>query len=73
MGQKRKSSARLTLNARLVNFCAKRQPCLTPDAEPDDFLNLGGVMSWIKSLSASVSNGLRNILRFAGAAVAASL
>jgi hypothetical protein len=46
-----------------------------PDArdKPDDFIDLGGVMSWIKSLSASVSNGLRNILKFGAADFAASL
>src|SRR5271157_1580368 len=58
--------------ARLVNFCAKLQSCLMPGA-PDDFTNLGRVISWIRSLSASVSNGLRNILKFGGAAIAASL
>jgi hypothetical protein len=39
----------------------------------DGLNNLGGVISWIKSLSVSVSNGLRSILKFEGAAVAASL
>src|SRR5262245_1862081 len=40
---------------------------------PDDFIDLGGVISTIKSLSASVSNGLRSILKFGGTAFAASL
>jgi hypothetical protein len=40
---------------------------------PDGLNNLGGVIVWIKSLSASVSNGLRSILKFEGAASAASL
>jgi len=46
-----------------------------PDASgtPDGFNSLGGAISWIKSLSASVSNGLRSILKFEGAAFAASL
>lgn len=39
----------------------------------DGLNNLGGVISWIKSLSVSVSNGLRSILKSEGAAVAASL
>src|ERR1700726_1120293 len=39
----------------------------------DGFNNLGGVISWIKSLSVSISNGLRSILKSEGATVAASL
>jgi len=46
---------------------------LEPSRTPDSFNNLGGVMSSMKLLSASVSNGLRNILKFEGAAFAASL
>ena len=51
-----------------------RKASAVPDArgEPDDFIDLEGVMSWMKSLSASVSNGFRNILKF-GADFAASL
>ena len=37
------------------------------------FFDLAGAISRIKSLSASVSNGLRSIFKFAGAAFAASL
>ena len=46
-----------------------------PDASgtPDGLNNLGGAISWINSRSASVSNGLRSILKFEGAAFAASL
>ena len=46
-----------------------------PDAggTPDGLNNLGGAISCINSRSASVSNGLRSILKFAGAALAASL
>ena len=46
-----------------------------PDAggTPDGLNNRGRAISWIKSLSASVSNGLRSILKFEGAALAASL
>jgi hypothetical protein len=40
---------------------------------PDGLNNLGRAISWIKSLSASVSNGLRSIFKFEGAALAASL
>jgi len=46
---------------------------LDASGTPDGFNNLGGEISWIKSLSASVSNGLRSILRFEGAVFAASL
>ena len=52
-----------------------RKAPAVPDATgtPDDISNLGGVISWIKSLSASVSNGLRSILKFEGAVFSASL
>jgi hypothetical protein len=40
---------------------------------PDDFNNLADAISRINSLSASVSNGLRSILKFEGAAFVASL
>jgi hypothetical protein len=62
--------------------CPQRRGCqllrkalAVPDArgKPDDFIDLEGVMSWIKSLSASVSNGLRNILKFGAADFGASL
>jgi hypothetical protein len=46
---------------------------LDASGTPDGFNNLGGVISWIKSLSASESNGLRSILKFEGAAFPASL
>jgi hypothetical protein len=46
---------------------------LDASGTPDGFINLGGVISWIKSFSASASNGLRSILKFEGAAIAASL
>jgi len=39
----------------------------------DGFDNLAGVRSWIKSLRASVSNGLRSTLILRGAEFAASL
>ncbi len=44
-----------------------------PSGMPDAFVNLGSAMSWINSLRASISNGLRSIFRFEGAAFAASL
>ena len=46
---------------------------LDASGTPDGFNNLGGVTSSIKSLSASVSNGLRSTFMFEGAAFAASL
>ncbi len=51
----------------------KAPAVLEASGTPDGFNNLGGAISWIKSLSASVSNGLRNILKSEGAAFAASL
>jgi hypothetical protein len=58
----------------LVDQFLREAPAV-PEASgaPDGFIELGGGVASIKSLSASVSNGLRNILRFGGAAVAASL
>jgi hypothetical protein len=46
---------------------------LDANGTPDGFINFGGAISWIKSFSASASNGLRSILKFEGAAIAASL
>ena len=46
---------------------------LDASGTPDAFNDLGGGISWIKSLSASVSNGLHSILNVEGAASAASL
>ena len=46
---------------------------LDASGNPEGFNNLGGVTSSRKSLSASVSKGLRNTLMFEGAAFAASL
>jgi hypothetical protein len=51
----------------------KAPPELDASGAPDGFNNLGCLISWIKSLNASVSNGLRSILKFEGAAFAASL
>jgi hypothetical protein len=57
-----------------VDQLSRKAPAvLDASGTPDGFNNLGGAISWIKSLSASVSNGLRSILRFEGAAFAASL
>jgi hypothetical protein len=66
--------AAMTLLA-TVDQLLRKAPAAVLDASgtPDGFNNLGGVISWIKSLSASVSNGLRSILKFEGAAFAASL
>ena len=46
---------------------------LDASGNPEGFNNLGGVTSSRKSLSASVSKGLRNTFMFEGAAFAASL
>jgi hypothetical protein len=51
----------------------KASVVLDAGGRPDDSIHLGDVISWIKSLSASVSNGLRSILKFGGAVFAASL
>src|SRR5438046_8792203 len=66
----RPSSARDGAAGQLLR---KASVVLDARATPDDFINLGGVISWIKSLSASVSNGLRSMPKFGGAAFAASL
>ena len=70
--QKRKST-RLALNGGAGQLLRKASAVPDASGKPDDFINLGGVTSWIKSLSASVSNGLRSILKFGAAAFAASL
>jgi hypothetical protein len=70
-GAKRGSSARLALHGAVAQLLRKALAVSDARGKPDDFIDLEGVMSWIKSLSASVSNGLRNILKFG--AVAASL
>jgi hypothetical protein len=72
-GQKRKSSARLALNGSARQLLRKASAVPGARGKPDDFNDLEGVMSWIKSLNASVSNGLRNILKFGPADFAASL
>ena len=77
----RKSTYSITASARPSNardgaaaqLLRKSSVVLDARGTPDDFINLGGVISWIKSLSASVSNGLRSIPKFGGAAFAASL
>jgi hypothetical protein len=51
----------------------KAPAVLDASGTPDDLIDLGGAISRIKSLSASVSNGLRSIFKFSGAAFAASL
>jgi len=63
----------MTRMAAVDQLLRKTLAVLDDGGTADGFNNLGGVMSWIKSLSASVSNGLRSILKFAGAAFAASL
>src|ERR1700686_1529353 len=68
----RPSNGRTRL-ATVDQLLRKAPAVLDASGTPDGLNNLGGVISWIKSLSASVSNGLRSILKFEGAAVAASL
>jgi hypothetical protein len=63
----------MTLLATVDQFLRKAPAVLDASGTADGFKNLGGVISWIKSLSASVSNGLRSTLIFDGAALAASL
>jgi hypothetical protein len=65
--------AAMTRLATVDQLLRKAPAVLDASGTPDGFDNLGGVISWIKSLSASVSNGLRSILKFEGAAFAASL
>ena len=65
--------AAMTRLATVDQLLRKAPAVLGASGTPDGFNNLGGVISWIKSLSASVSNGLRSILKFEGAAFAASL
>src|SRR5258706_3683395 len=60
-------------NAQVISDMGTFSFPMIDSGTPDGFNNLGGAISWIKSLSASVSNGLRSILRFEGAAFAASL
>jgi hypothetical protein len=65
--------AAMTRLATVDQLLRKAPAVLDASGTRDGFNNLGGVISWIKSLSVSVSNGLRSILKFKGAAVAASL
>src|SRR6266702_4574174 len=62
-----------TAMATVDQLLCKAPAVLDVSGTLDGFNNLGGVISWIKSLSASVSNGLRSILKFEGAIFAASL
>ena len=65
--------AEMTRGATVDQLLRKAPAVVDARGTPDGFDDLGGVISWIKSLSASVSNGLRSILKFEGAAFAASL
>jgi hypothetical protein len=65
--------AAMTRLATVDQLLRKAPAVLDASGTRDAFNNLGGAISWIKSLSASVSNGLRSILNVAGAASAASL
>ena len=65
--------AAMTRLATVDQLLRKAPVVLDATGTPDAFNNIGGAISWIKSLSASVSNGLRNILNVEGAASAASL
>jgi hypothetical protein len=57
-----------------VDQLLRKAPAVLDDTgTADGFNNLGGVRSWINSLSASVSNGLRSTLMVGGAEFAASL
>jgi hypothetical protein len=60
-------------HATVDQLLRKAPAVLEVSGTPDGFNNLGGAVSWMKSLSASVSNGLRSILKFEGAIFAASL
>src|SRR6266849_1230282 len=53
----------MTRLATVDQLLRKALAVLDASGTPDGFNNLGGVISWIKSLSASVSNGLRSILK----------
>src|SRR6476646_3770408 len=55
-----------------VDQPVRKAPAVLDASGTPDVFNLGGV-SWIKSLSVSVSNGLRSILKFEGAVFSASL
>ena len=68
-----RAMAAMTRLATVDQLLRKGPAVLDAGGTRDGFNNLGGVISWIKSLSISVSNGLRSILKFEGAAVAASL
>jgi len=65
--------AAMTRLARIDQLLCKAPAVLDASGTPDGFNNLGDLISWIKSLSASVSNGLRSILKFEGAVFSASL
>ena len=69
----RPSKGAMTRLAKVGQLLRKAPAVLDASGTPDGFNSLGGAISWIKSLSASVSNGLRSILKFEGAAFAASL
>src|ERR1700716_1752789 len=68
-----RAMAAMTRLATVDQLLRKAPAVLDAGGTPDGFNNLGGGISWIKSLSASVSNGLRSILKFEGASFAASL
>ncbi len=68
-----RAMAAMTRLATVDQLLRKVPAVLDASDAPDGFNNLGGLISWIKSLSASVSNGLRSILKFEGAVFAASL
>jgi hypothetical protein len=65
--------AAMTRLATVDQLLRKAPAVLDASGTRDGFNNLGGVISWIKSLSVSISNGLRSILKSEGATVAASL
>jgi hypothetical protein len=68
-----RAMAGMTRLATVDQLLRKALVVLDASGTSDGFNNLGGVISWIKSLSASVSNGLRSTLMLEGAAFAASL
>jgi len=65
--------AAMTRLAAVDQLLRKALAVLDASGTPDGFNNPEGAISWIKSLSVSVSNGLRSTLILEGAAFAASL
>jgi len=65
--------AAMTRLARVDQLLRKAPAVLGASGTPGGFNTFGDLKSWIKSRSASVSNGLRKILKFEGAVFSASL